>query len=234
MQLRNRKINSSSKHQLKNLYLNKQYFQNDLSDTTIEQISNSCSYIDPNIVGCKKVYDSDTSINLQIFLKNIFFGIMLFSMYASIFTYSLHSNNYNTLNTTTMHKYELVPTKPDYYKINAEGLKIVSVVFSSNNIKTKYILSKNIKNLFNSLVKLDKENHDIPSVYQNWLSHMYKFTNSSMFKLDEYIWMKNGNVSNSFSTLKYATYNPQNYVGITIHRNESIHNTILHPYLIVL
>ena len=231
MQLRNRKINSGAKHQLKILHLNKQYFENEQHSS---RPSNYCSYIDPTIVGCNDEYDNNNSINLQIFLKNIFFCVMAFSMYAMIFTSLLHAGGYNTSNNSYINKYELALNKPNYNKNNLEGLKIVSMVFSTNNIKTKFIISKNIKNLYKSLVKLDNNQHDMTSIYPNWISFLFNYTNTSMFKLDEYIWMKNGSINNSYSLLKYNMHNPYNYVSININRNESIYNTNFYPYLIIL
>jgi hypothetical protein len=235
MQLRNRKINASAKHQLKILHLNKQYFENENTvDQYNEQNQNSCSYIDPKIVGCANLYDSKGSINLRIFLKNIFLAFMLFSIYASLFTYSLQVNYNTTLNNSNIQKFEVALTKPDYNKINTQGLKIVSIIFSTNNIKTKYYISKNIKNLYKSLVRLDYENCMMMPVYPKWLMKLSNYTNSSMIKLDEYMWMKNGNVSNTYSLLKYGMHNPYNYVSININRNESILNPNFYPYLIVL
>jgi hypothetical protein len=228
MQLRNRKVNSLAKHQLKVLHLNKEYFKN-------ENDSNYCSYIDPKITGCNDLYDSDSSINLQIFLKNIFLGVMLFSIYATIFTHSLQKDINFTVNNSSISKFELSLIKPDYNKNNLERLKIVSMVFSTNNIKTKYIMSKNIKNIYKSLVKLEGENHDLSKVYPKWIYFLNKYTNTSMFKLDEYFWMKNNSVINTYSLLNYSSNNPYNFVSININRNQTInYNNSFYPYLIVL
>jgi hypothetical protein len=228
MQLRNRKVNSLSKHQIKVLHVNKEYFKN-------EHDSNYCSYIDPKLTGCNDLYDSDTSLNLQIFLKNIFLGVMLFSIYATIFTYSLQKGSNYTYNNSSISKFELSLTKPDYNKNNLERLKIVSMVFSTNNIKTKYILSKNIKNIYKSLVKLEGDNHDMSKVYPKWISFLNKYTNTSMFKLDEYFWMKNNSVINTYSLLNYSLNNPYNFVSININRNQTInYNNSFYPYIIVL
>ena len=228
MQLRNRTVNNLSKHQLKILHLNKQYFEN-------EHEPKYCSYIDPRLTGCNDLYDSDNSINLQIFLKNIFLGIMLFSIYATIFTYSLQKGSNYTVNHLNISKYEVSLIKPDYNKINLERLKIVSMVFSTNNIKTKYIMSKNIKNIYKSLVKFVDENHDMSQVYPKWISFLNKYTNTSMFKLDEFFWMKNGSVINTYSLLNHSSNNPYNFVSININRNQSIYyNNSFYPYLIVL
>ena len=195
MQLRNRKISSSLKHQYKILQLNKQYFQNEYSN---EQ-SKYSSYIDPVLAGCKDAYDDDNSINLQIFLKNIFLFIMMFSMYATIFTYSLYtpSNyaaNYST-NYSNISKFELVVTKPDYIKNNLDGLKIVSMVFSTNNIKTKLILQKNLKNIYKSLIRYYNQEPNVNTIYPKVLSYINNYTNTSMFKVEEYLWMKNGSIN---------------------------------------
>ena len=231
MQLRNRKINSSSKHHLKILHLNKQYF--DYNQQSSDD-SNNYSYIDPELAGCNDIYDSETSINLQIFLKNIFLFIMLFSMYAVVFIGSLQVNNNNTTYGYNTTKSELALVNFDYTKNNIEGLKIVSIVFSTNNIKTKLQISKNIKHLYKSLIKLDSYNHDVTRIYPKWVSFLLNYTNSSMFKLDDYVWFKNGSITNSYSLLKYKLYNPHNYVSININRNESIYNKNYYPYLMVL
>lgn len=230
MQLRNRKIHSSSKHNLKILHLNKQYF--DYNQQSSEN-SNNYSYIDPKLAKCNDIFDSETSINLQIFLKNIFLFIMFFSMYAVVFVGSLQLNN-NTTFASNVSKSELAIINFDYNKNNIEGLKIVSIVFSTNNIKTKLQIGKNIKHLYKSLIKLDNYNHDVIKIYPKWVSFLLNYTNSSMFKLDDYIWFKNGSITNSYSLLKYSSYNPNNYVSININRNQSIYNKNYYPYLIVL
>ncbi len=230
MQLRNRKIHSYSKHQLKILHLNKKYF--DYNEKSSEN-SNDYSYIDPQLAGCNDIYDSDTSINLQIFLKNIFLFIMLFSMYAVVLVGSLQVTNNNTTYGSNTTKSELAHINIDYNKNNIEGLKIVSMVFSTNNIKMKLQISKNLKYFYKSLIKLDDYNHDVSRIYPKWVSFLLNNTNSSMLKLDDYVWYKNGTITNSYSLLKYSLYNPHNYVSININRNESINNKNYYPYLIV-
>ena len=160
---------------------------------------------------------------------------MLFSIYATIFTHSLQKDINFTVNNSSISKFELSLIKPDYNKNNLERLKIVSMVFSTNNIKTKYILSKNIKNIYKSLVKLEGDNHDMSKVYPKWISFLNKYTNTSMFKLDEYFWMKNNSVINTYSLLNYSLNNPYNFVSININRNQTInYNNSFYPYIIVL
>lgn len=226
MQLRNRKINTSGKHSNKILHLNKKYFN------SYDEQSEYSTYIDPKLSRCSDLLDSPGSFHLQIFLKNLFLGVMLFSIYASFLTYSLNIKGNFQIQTRNDNN-PLILVTPDYNQKNLEGLKIVSIVFSTNNLKTKYKIRKNIKYLYNTLIKFDNNLHDMNTIYPKWISFLNNFTNSYMYKLDDYVWMNNGNITNPYSLFKYNVLNPNNFLIININRNESISNKTFYPNLIV-
>jgi len=227
MELRNRKISSSAKHQNKTMFMNKQYFENNIKPK-------GSTYIDPDMVGCKNLYDSDTSINLQIFLRNIFISIMFCCIFTAISSSSSHLNNNLMYNYTNLNKYELVYIKPDYNVLNMQGLKIVSMVFSTNKITNKLLISKNLNNFYKLLIIMDNEHHNMSAIYPRWVNTIYNYTNSSMFKIDEYFWMENGNINNTHSLFRYKMYNPSNFITVNIVRNQTIYNKSFYPYLTVL
>jgi len=229
MQLRNRKINTSSKHSNKILHLNKEYFNNFSHDEKSEY----STYVDPKLYKCEDILDSQGTIDLQIFLKNLFFGLMMFSIYISVLSYSLSIKSNFPIK---MHNDNnpIIFVKPDYNKNNVEGLKIISIVFSTNNIKTKHKISKNIKYIYEKLHKFDNNLNNIYISYPKWISFLNNYTNSYMYKLDDYFWMNNGTISNPYTLFKYNINNPNNFLSINIYRNESINNKTFYPNLIVL
>jgi hypothetical protein len=224
MELRNRKIASLTKHQNKMMFMNKQYFENNNDNKP-----KGCTYIDPDMVGCKNLYDSDTSINLIIFLRNIFIALMICSLTVALSDSSSSKNNYVTIN-----KYELVNIKPDYNLKNMQGLKIVSMIFSTNKIKNKLVISRNLNNFYKLLIEMDNNKQNMSIIYPKWLNIIHNYTNSSMFKIDEYFLMHNGNVSNTHSLFRYKTYKPRDFLTVNIIRNHTIYNRSFYPYLVVI
>lgn len=229
MQLRNRKINTSRKHSNKILHLNKEYFNNSSHDEKSEY----STYVDPKLYKCGDILDSQGTIDLKIFLKNLFFGVMMFSIYVSFLSYSLSIKSNFAIQTRNDNN-PLILVKPDYNKNNVEGLKIVSIVFSTNNIKTKYKISKNIKYIYQKLLKFDNNLNDIHILYPKWIAFLNNYTNSYMYKLDDYFWMDNGTITNPYTLFKYNVNNPNNFLTINIYRNQSIDNKTFYPHLIVL
>ena len=81
-------------------------------------------------------------------------------MYAVVFIGSLQVNNNNTTYGYNTTKSELALVNFDYTKNNIEGLKIVSIVFYTNNIKTK-LQSMDATGTTTFTVVYDLNNHDI-------------------------------------------------------------------------
>jgi hypothetical protein len=232
MELRNRKIASLTKHQNKMMFMNKQHFENNNDNKP-----KGCTYIDPDMVGCKNLIESDNSINLIIFLRNIFIALMICSLTVALSDSSSHKNNYvniNKNNYVNINKYELVNVKPDYNLKNMQGLKIVSMIFSTNKIKNKLVISRNLNNFYKLLVQMDNDTQNISVIYPKWLNIIQNYTNSSMLKIDEYFLMQNGNISNTHSLFRYNTYKPTDFLTVNIIRNHTIYNRSFYPYLIVI
>ena len=84
------------------------------------------------------------------------------------------------------------------------------------------------------MVQMDNHKQNMSIIYPKWLNMIYNYTNSSMFKIDEYFVMPNGNVNNTHSLFRYKTYKPSDFLTVNIIRNHTIYNSSFYPYLVVI
>ena len=217
MQLRNRTV-KSIKDQYNIIDKNRKYFEN--SDDDI-----GSTYIDPSMYNCKNIYNE--SLDLQVFLKNIFFSLCLCCMIVGI------NNPYSNVNNVFYNqtKNPIAVNATNHIKVNNDEFKAISFLFSTNKITNKLNLSIHFNQLFKKLIDGYVINKNNTILYNRFADNIKSLTNASAIIINEYYWSKYGYLNNTHSAV-YNTnaINFSNFIKVRIIRNETLTIPLNYPY----
>lgn len=255
MELRSRKVTSSKRHPAKCLNLNRKYFNKILDEEIVYK--NEYSYSE-DTRGSFNPFSLFRNFGLLILLfwtvghfqneleeARIKYTELIIRQPGYLIDYFQTPENSNIKlsypgdwsldqfikiepKTNSQLNFKLV----NYEQMNYEVSRIVSVVLKSNNDLHKYTLNSLGGDLLNKLFELEFRDTNRTNVYSQWFNNMELYCPGTLFKLEEFVRMDEGNIIEFEPYVWWNSANKINhYLDILIIRNETLALDYNIPYV---